>query len=123
MTRLLPTILLMTIFFSCDRQPFVEHKIKEEKLNDDCRGLSPSFRITANFGGERFEFDKCLPASFNKDLVKASRHGDTVLVEFPRPQQGEPVAGYRIILDIDSYPVYRVLTIDNDSYNITVTGN
>ncbi len=108
---------------SCDRKPFVEHKIKVEKLNEDCHNLSASFRVTANFGGERFEFDKCLPANFSKDEVTASRKGDTVHIQFPRGSSGSDKAGFRIILDIDSYPVYKVVTIDEDSYNISVTGN
>jgi hypothetical protein len=119
---MLPVLLLSVLFFSCDRQPFVEHKIKSEKLNTTCANLSGSFKVTANFGGERFEFDKCLPSDFNEDDVTAMRKGDTVLINFPKAN-GKSTAGYKIILDIDSYPTYRVVTIDDESYNISVTGN
>ena|SRR5690554_6207706 len=123
MIRLLSIFTFFLLLSSCDRKPFVEHKVKTEKLNNDCRGLSQSFKITANFGGERFEFEKCLPANFDKSQVKSFRQGDTVVVQFPQPTSASAMEGHKVILDIDSYPVYRVLTIDNDSYNITVTGN
>ena len=121
MIRFATLLILSLCFFGCDRKPFVEHKIKSEKLNETCAGLSPSFRITANFGGERFEFDKCLPADFNDDQVTSSRKGDTVLINFPK-STGKS-AGFRITLDIDSYPNYHVVTVDDESYNISVKGN
>lgn len=122
MIKFLAIVFVFLTISSCDRQPFVEHKIKSEKLGDHCSGLSNSFKVTANFGGERFEFDKCLPADFNKDEVSSERRGDTVQVNFPKAG-GKATSGYRIILDIDSYPTYRVVTIDDESYNISVTGN
>lgn len=116
------TIVVLLFFISsCDRKPFVEHKIKSEKINESCNGLSPSFRVTANFGGERFEFDKCLPVDFDDKQVVSSRKGDTVLIKFP-PATGK-TAGFRITLDIDAYPIYHVVTVDDESYNISVTGN
>jgi len=121
MIRIVAILFLATSLFGCDRKPFVEHKIKSEKLGDNCAGLSPSFRVTANFGGERFEFDKCLPTNFDDDKVLTTRSGDTVLVSFP-PATGQ-TAAYRITLDIDSYPNYHVVKVDDESYNISVSGN
>jgi hypothetical protein len=121
MIRIVAVLIFSISLFGCDRKPFVEHKIKSEKLSDDCTGMSPSFRVTANFGGERFEFDKCLPENFNDDNVTTTRKGDTVLVSFP--SAAGKTAAFRITLDIDSYPNYHVVTVDGESYNISVTGN
>ena len=82
-----PVILLLLLFvvFSCNRKPFVEHKLKFEKISDNCENLKPSFRLESNVAGERYEFEKCLGTNFTKDMINVSRQGDTVLVRFPKP--------------------------------------
>ncbi|MBL7744999.1 MAG: hypothetical protein JNN00_16110 [Chitinophagaceae bacterium] len=111
-------IVVAVLFAACDRKPFVEHKLKFEKMNGSCEKISPSFRMTSNFGGERFEFEKCLPADFTKEQMTASRQGDTVLIQFKQPAPGKSGDAYAITLDIDSYPKYNYITIDNDTYAI-----
>ena len=77
--------LLFTVscyILSCDRKPFVEHKLKFEKVADDCSQQQSYFRLNSNVGGERYEFEKCLPADFNFDQISTERRGDTVLVNF-----------------------------------------
>ena len=106
---------------SCNRKPFVEHKLKFEKVADDCRERQSYFRMNSNFGGERYEFERCLPADFNKDQLTSERKGDTVLVSFKNTQAGEGNKVYHITLDIDSYPSYHFLTIDQDTYSISST--
>lgn len=106
---------------SCDRKPFVEHKLKFEKVADDCSQQQSYFRLNSNFGGERYEFEKCLPADFNDDQVSTERRGDTVLVNFKKAATDQNNKVYHITLDIDSYPSYHFLTIDNDTYSISST--
>lgn len=106
---------------SCDRKPFVEHKVKFEKVADDCSQQQSYFRMNSNFGGERYEFEKCLPADFNSDQLSSERRGDTVLVSFKKPASGEANKVFHITLDIDSNPRYHFLTIDQDTYSITTT--
>ena len=113
--------LLMTVI-ACKRKPYVEHKLKFEKVADDCKDKQSYFRMVSNFGGERYEFETCLPADFNKDQLVSSRKGDTVLISFEtRPASDGRV--FHLTLDIDSYPRYHYLTIGDDTYSITSTEN
>ena len=113
----LPVYLLLIAVIACNRKPFVEHKVNFEKVADDCSEQQSYFRMNSNFGGERFEFEKCLPAGFTKDQVTTSRQGDTVLVNFPKAAASGNVV-YHITIDIDSYPEYHFVTIENDTYLI-----
>ena len=108
------SLLLVTI--SCNRKPFVKHKLKFEKISDNCENLKPSFRMVSNVAGERYEFEKCLDLNFTKEMIKVSRQGDTVLVQFPKPG-GQTVLN-KITLDIDSYPRYNFITIDDETINV-----
>jgi hypothetical protein len=85
MMNKLVIFLTALLLFACNRKPFVNHKLKFEKVADDCRELQTYFRLNSNFGGERYEFEKCLPANFNEDQLKSERKGDTVVVSFPDP--------------------------------------
>src|SRR6185369_14251958 len=107
---------LLLVSFSCNRRPFVDHKLKFEKISDNCENLKPSFRMVSNVAGERYEFEKCLDAGFTKDMMKVSRQGDTVMVQFPRPG-GQSVLD-KITLDIDSYPRYNFITVDDETFNV-----
>ena len=104
---------------SCDRKPYEEHKLKFEKVSEDCKDKQNYFRLNSNFGGERYEFEKCLAADFTEEQFSAERRGDTVLVNFKNATDGQTNKVFHITLDIDSYPAYHFLTIDNDTYSIT----
>ena len=116
MSRLFIFLLSLFVTISCNRKPFVNHKLKFEKISDNCENLKPSFRMVSNVAGERFEFEKCLDANFTKDLIKVSRQSDTVLVQFPKAGN-QPVLN-KITLDIDSYPRYNFITIDDETFNV-----
>ena len=109
-------VIFLLLAVSCNRAPFVTHKLKFEKISDNCENLKPSFRMVSNVAGERYEFEKCLDANFAKDMMKVSRQGDTVLVQFPRGT-GQTVLD-KITLDIDSYPRYNFITIDDETFNV-----
>ena len=112
-------ILLILVAISCNRKPFVDHKLKFEKISDNCENLKPSFRMVSNVAGERYEFEKCLDANFTKDMMKVSRKGDTVLVQFPKTG-GKGILN-KITLDIDSYPRYNFITIDNEPIDVILS--
>lgn len=105
----------------CERKSFVEHKMKMEKTGKNCSKLETSFRMNSNFGGERYEFEKCLPADFDDASVISERSGDTVIVHFGNVAGSQPTGVYKVTLDIDSYPLYHFLTIDGDTYTIIPT--
>lgn len=116
-------ILLIMICFlmSCERKPYVEHKLKFEKVADDCKEQQAYFRMVSNFGGERYEFEKCLAADFDKDQLTTERRGDTVFVSFKKASSAKDSKVYHITLDVDSYPRYHILAIDQDTYTISST--
>jgi hypothetical protein len=121
MKKINSTLLFLSLvsIFSCERKPFVEHKLKFEKVADDCKDQQSYFRMNSNFGGERFEFEKCLPADFKDEQMTTERKGDTVIVTFKTASAGPGNKVYHITLDIDSYPRYQNITIDGDNYTIT----
>jgi hypothetical protein len=109
----------LIVLVACDRKPFVEDKLKFEKVSDGCSTTPQAFKMTSNFGGERYEFDRCLSADFTKEQMSVSRQGDTVVVSFTKP--GAAKAIFNLTLDIDSYPKYNFLTIDGDTYAIVAS--
>jgi hypothetical protein len=121
MKKIIPAIILVAsiYMFSCERKPYVEHKLKFEKVSDNCKDQQSYFRLNSNFGGERYEFEKCLPADFKKEQMTTERKGDTVMVDFKTASADPGNKVYHITLDIDSYPRYQFLTIDGDTYTIT----
>lgn len=114
---ILPAIVILFLA-SCDRKPYVEHKLKFEKVADGCTGSPTPFKMTSNFGGERYEFGKCLSPDFDKDQISTTRQGDTVVVAFTKPGEGQARAMFNITVDIDSYPKYHYIIIDGDTYAI-----
>jgi hypothetical protein len=120
-TAVMVLLVIACSIISCDRKPFVEHKLKFEKVAEDCSERQSYFRMNSNFGGERYEFEKCLPADFNKEQLTTERSGDTVLVSFKNASAAEGNKVYHITLDIDSYPKYHFLTIGQDTYSISST--
>ena len=121
MNKIISTLLFLSLgsILSCERKPFVEHKLKFEKVSDDCKDQQSYFRMNSNFGGERFEFEKCLPADFKNEQMTTERKGDTVIVIFKTASSDPGNKVYHITLDIDSYPRYQNITIDGDNYTIT----
>lgn len=122
MKKIIPVLLLLILFISvtsCERKPYVEHKLKFEKVSDDCKDQQSYFRMNANFGGERYEFEKCLPADFKDDQLTTERKGDTVLVNFKTASSDPGNKVYHITIDIDSYPRYQFITIGDDTYTIS----
>ena len=111
----------MVILAACNRKPYVDHKLAYEKVADNCKEQQSYFRLTSNFGGERYEFEKCLPSTFTNAGITSERKGDTVFVNFIQPSGSGPNAVFHITLDIDSYPKYGFLTIDGDTYTITAS--
>jgi hypothetical protein len=49
-------------------------------------------------------------------MMKVSRQGDTVVVQFPRT--GGKAVLNKITLDIDSYPRYNFITIDDQTIDV-----
>ncbi|RYY62846.1 MAG: hypothetical protein EOO05_01230 [Chitinophagaceae bacterium] len=109
----------IVLIVSCSREPFVEHKVSLDETGSDCSKRQPTFKLTSNFGGERFEFQKCLPAGYDEKLITSERKGDTVLVNFNAAKTASGL--FQVTLDIDSYPSYHFITIDGETYMVTPT--
>lgn len=121
MKKLVGICFVLSFLFSCDRGPFAEHEVKLEKVSDNCGEKQDYFRLNSNFGGERYEFEKCLPADFNKDNVTSERRGDTVVVNFKKDAASATNVVYHVTLDIDSYPQYHFITVDDETFTVVPT--
>jgi hypothetical protein len=113
----------LILLVSCDRGPFAEHEVQLGKVNDDCNQKQSFFKLNSNFGGERYEFEKCLPVGYDKANITSERKGDTVLVRFNAMNVKDPKAVYHVILDIDSYPPYQFITIDEETFTVIPSQN
>lgn len=113
--------LVFILACACNRKPFVNHKLKFERISDNCENLKPSFRMVSNVAGERFEFEKCLATNFTDDMLAVTRQGDTVLVQFPKPSTKGTL--FKITLDVDSYPRYNFITVDGETFIVTTSQN
>ena len=123
--RLFSILFCILIFTACKDQAFLHHKLKFEKVADNCSGGQQSFQMNSNINGERYEFNKCLSENFAKENVTYTRQGDTVVVRFvqmdsfgEKPGANIKQSEFHIILDIDTYPRYNFLTIDGDTFII-----
>ncbi len=108
-------VLLVT---ACQTAPFIKRKLSFTRLPGTCTTQPANLRMISNIGGERFEFQQCLPISFNEKQWQVTRQGDTVVLAFHRPESVEEMALFQLTLDIDSYPLYDFITIGADTYPI-----
>ena len=95
--------------------------MKFEKAGNDCNAMDPAFRMNSNLNGERYEFQRCLDADFKKEQLTSMRQGDTVVLKFERKNSIQAL--YNITVDVDSYPRYNFLTIDDNTFPIIPAGN
>lgn len=109
--------LFIFLLVGCANKPFLHHKLKFEKTGGDCASMNSGFKMNSNLNGERYEFERCLPAGFNEENLKVDRRGDTVVIDFPGVVAGNQ-AVYKIIIDIDTWPRYNFLTIDDNTFPI-----
>lgn len=99
--------------------PWVKHKVKLVELSSGCSQLSSRFSLSSNIGGDRYEFEKCLPAGYAPENVQSERRGDTVVVLFNKSATGGQQHAFAVTLDIDSNPAYQFIRIDEETYPIT----
>lgn len=116
MMRIILTVLLVIFLVACKTKPHIEAKLKSEKIGENCNNVKFEFKLTSNFGGERFEFEKCLPVDFNDKDFATERKGDTVLVKLR--EEGNNKATFKLTLDVDVYPDYNFITIGDETYTI-----
>ena len=114
-------VFLVFCMASCKTQPFTKHSMQFEKVSDNCTGISQRFKMNSNLNGERYEFQRCLDADFEKSQLTSHRQGDTVVLKFERKNSKQAL--YDIIVDVDSYPRYNFLTIDDNTFLIVPAGN
>jgi hypothetical protein len=94
--------------------------VKADQVAGSCEAYNAGFKMVSNIVGERYEFQKCLHATYD-GLYTAETKGDTVEVQFAKAEG--PQALYNITLDIDAWPRYHFLTIDETTFAIIPTQN
>ena len=109
------------VLTACEQELYLKHSIDYSRVSDGCDQIPASFKVSPNFGRQRFEFAKCLPADFSKKQLRVERNGDTISVLFHRP--GDSRAMFEITLDIESNPRYQYINIDGETYTITFMDN
>ncbi|MFN2457347.1 MAG: hypothetical protein ABR502_04015 [Chitinophagaceae bacterium] len=114
-------IFLLLVLVSCETKPYLKHKLQVDKVADNCKGEDSKFSMNSNLNGERYKFQKCLDANFDNDKIIVERQGDTVVVQFKSTTNNKTL--YNLTLDIDTYPRYNFLTIENSTFHIIPAKN
>ena len=111
------------VLFSCDvkQDPYLKHKVKLEKVSDNCSGKSDKFNMNSNTNGERYTFQECLDANSSDKNVIIERRKDTVSIQFKRTGQGTQL--YNLTIDINTQPQYNWLIVGENTIAIIPTGN
>jgi len=130
MYKIIISLLIVSLVIACKRKSYITHKLKFEKIADACTGEQPPIRMNSNINGERYEFNECLSADFTKEQMTIARKGDTLMVQFVRMDSpGEKLkvnqkkSLYKMTLDIDAYPRYNFMTIDDNTFMVVPAGN
>lgn len=111
---LLPAFLFLLL--SCGNAPFVKHELKFEKKGG-CGPFDPSVRMLSNINGERYELDACMDDDFDGKNYQLSRHGDSLLVSFPK-SASKKQALFHLTMDIDANPAYHYISLDGRSVTV-----
>ena len=122
-TALVFMILFSLADCSCDirTKPYLKQQLKFSRLPGNCAGKSDKFGMNSNINGERYEFQECLDTDFDGNKLIVERKGDTVLVQFKRTNPDQAL--FDLVLDIDTYPKYKFLTIGENTFTIIPAGN
>ncbi len=96
----------------------LKHEVDYKKVGDDCTGRNTQVQLKSNIGGDRYEFQECLDNDFDGKNYTAERRGDTILVNFNKARTGKKQALFNIILDIDAYPRYKVMSISGNTFDV-----
>ncbi|MDP4262654.1 MAG: hypothetical protein Q8941_08995 [Bacteroidota bacterium] len=119
--KTIPIALLLVLMTACKTRPFVKHGLEFEKVADNCKAMNTGFKMNSNLNGERYEFQRCLDADFKKEQLTSIRQGDTIVLKFERKNTQQAL--YNLIVDLDAYPRYNFLTIDDNTFPIIPVGN
>ena len=112
---------MLVIACASETKPYFKNSLhKYEKIEEGCANLDPKFSMVSNIIGERYTFQKCLPASY-KGSYLAERKGDSIIIAFEK--QDGPTALFNMTVDINTYPRYNYLTIDGNTFQIVPAGN
>ena len=109
-------IICCSFLFSCNG-PFINHKLKVERVGD-CAGISNSIKIIKNINGTRYDFFSCLNEGFDGKNYSVIRKGDSLIVDFPEVTT-QNKAAFRLILDVDAKPAYEHIIIGGREVNFT----
>jgi hypothetical protein len=119
--KMILVAMVVVLATACKNKPFLKHDLEFEKVADNCDSINAAFKMNSNINGERYEFQRCLDADFQKGQLTSIRQGDTVVLKFERKNAKQAL--YNITVDVDSYPRYNFLTIDDNTFLVVPSGN
>jgi len=117
-------VLLMVVLASCASGPFINYTLTADKIDTDCSKATGECSIDANTAGEQYTFDYCLKDGFDQKNASMERRGDTVVLNLPEPSEGDTIALYKLILDVDTDPKYKHIQLgDKRVIDVSANGN
>ncbi len=114
MNKIISFCLILFLLAACKTEPYIKHDLTFEKIGDNCDNVNTGVKMISNIAGERFEFEACLPANFSAEQLTVTKTGDSAFVNYPVSGS----VGYKLILDVKSYPKYTSFTIGGETYHI-----
>jgi hypothetical protein len=115
--KIILIVLLCLAALSCKTKPFVKHSLSFEKIGDRCEGGAASVSMNSNLNGERYELQSCLDADFKKEQITSYQLNDTtVVLKFIRKNSKQAL--YKLTIDVDAYPRYSLLILDEDTIHM-----
>ncbi len=114
------SVCLLTALFSCEENYF-KYKVEITRIADSCENKEVSLNITSNIDGRRYEFNKCLPDNYDERNCEVRRSHDSVFVRFKNVPVQSTTS--KVTLDIDTWPIYNYITIDDVTFVVIGAGN
>ncbi len=106
-------VLLVMLAVSCKEGPYLKHTLAFKNTVEECTGGMWNYKLTSNTNGERYEFSRCLPNTYNGQYTLV-RNADTIRVTFPVDTSMVARHKYAIILDVDTWPKYSHIYLGNE---------
>lgn len=101
---------------SCGEESYFKHSIKLNLLDRTCNKNGRNLSINSTLISDEYQFNCCLMEGLVEKNILVQRSGDTIKVLLPEGE-GAHFRQYQCTLEVDTYPRYRYLMINNQLYS------